>query len=89
MKRNHGKTFQLIKLAAATGDCIVCHSRVEVERIKKIAEEYGFQVEAISYDDFLNKSVRGKSKNGFMIDNVEMFLEKVSPYHISAISLNP
>lgn len=89
IKRGGGKTVNLIKMSAQTGDYIICHNIHEANRIQKVARDLGYDIPLpITYHEFLNGNY-GKRISGFLIDNIEMFLQGLSDVPIKAISLNP
>ncbi len=90
LDKGEGKTESLIKMSAFNGGYIVCHSQSECSRIQKVAIEKGFNIPfPLTYDEFLDKKYYSKGIKEFLIDNVEMLLERMSPVvPISYITLN-
>jgi len=90
MKRGFGKTYQLIKKSFLTGDYIICQNHQEASMIQSQALKLGLKIPfPITYQDFNNRRYEGKNISGFLIDNVEMFLQSLTRVPINAISLNP
>lgn len=87
--RGKGKTTELIKKSAETGDYIVCHRLDESNRIQAEAQEMGLQIPLpITYDEFLKKRYYGKGISGFLIDNADMFLQSLSNVPINSITVS-
>lgn len=90
MREGYGKTYQLIKKSALTGDYIVCHEQNEAIRIQKRAIAMGVTIPfPVTYKEFNKQQYCGNNISGFLIDNVEMFLQSLTNVKINAISLNP
>jgi hypothetical protein len=90
MQRGYGKTSQLIKKSAKSGDYIVCHSLDEANRIKWESEQMGLDIHLpITYAEFIEKRYSGKNISGFLIDNVEFFLKSLSSVPINAVTFCP
>lgn len=88
MNRGFGKTHQLIVRSAESGDYIVCQSLYEASRIKSIAGEMKCDIPLpITYDDFISGGYYGRNISGFLIDNVDMLLNRMSMVPINAITL--
>lgn len=89
MKRGFGKTTQLIIKSAKSGNYIVCHTKDEAKRIKDQANRLGLNIPLpITYSEFLEKQYDGTYVNGFLIDNLELFLPYLTNVPINAITLN-
>lgn len=90
MQRGYGKTTQLIKKSAKSGNYIVCHSLDEAIRIQSEAKKMGLDIPLpIAYEEFIEKRYHGKNISGFLIDNIEMFLQHLSDVPIRAITMCP
>lgn len=91
LNRGCGKTTELIKKSANTGDYIVCRSISEASEIRDHAFVLGLKIPLpITYDEFINKRYRGKNISGFLIDNIEDLLQYISNrVPVKAITLNP
>ena len=90
MNRGYGKTTQLIKKSARSGDYIICHGVDEAHRIKSEAKEMGLDIPLpITYTEFIKKQYSGRNISGFLIDNLEMFLQAISNAPINAITMLP
>lgn len=88
MGKGFGKTYQLIKKSAESGDYIVCHSQDECSRIQSEAYKLKINIRfPITYEEFINKRYHVNGVSGFLIDNVEMFLQSLTQVPINAITL--
>jgi hypothetical protein len=87
--RGKGKTTELIKKSAESGDYIVCHQLAEVNRIQMEARRMGLRIPLpITYDEFLKKRYHSKGISGFLIDNADMFLQSLSDVPINNITVS-
>lgn len=78
--RNCGKTTMLIKKSAETGDRIICCNEREANMIEFMAQELNLDIPfPISYNKFLKKHYVGNRNSGFLLDNVDRFLEYLCP----------
>ena len=90
MQKGYGKTTQLIKKSAESGDYIVCHSFDEADRIKFSAKQMGLGIPLpITYAEFIEKRYHGRNISGFLIDNLEMFLQFLSNVPVNAVTMCP
>jgi hypothetical protein len=90
MKRWHGKTTQLIKESASSGDYIVCHNQNEAKVIADKAKKLELDIPfPITYLDFIEKRYSGKNISGFLIDNADLFLQKLTNVPINGITITP
>ena len=90
MQRGFGKSTQLIKKSAKTGDYIVCYSLVEANRLQHKAIDMGLKIPLpISYREFVERKYNSKGIKGFLIDNIEGLLEYMSNVPVNAITLCP
>lgn len=88
--RSSGKTTELIRISSITKNYIVCQSIHDATRIQLYAKELGYDIPLpLSYDEFINKKYNGNGITGFLIDNVDMLLKRMSGnVPINAITLN-
>lgn len=87
--RGQGKTLDLIKKSSLTGDYIVCSNFNNAAMIQCEAQEHGLNIPfPITYYEFTQKKYYSKGISGFLIDNVEMFLESLTDVPINAITFN-
>lgn len=87
--RGKGKTTELIKKSAESGDYIVCSRHDEANRIQAEAQDKGFKIPLpITYDEFLKKRYYEKGIRGFLIDNADMFLQSLSNVPINSITVS-
>ncbi len=84
-----GKTMELIRASAHYWHYIVCENMKEASRICNAAEQMGLKIpQPITYDEFINKRYHGRGIKGFLIDNVDLLLQVLSPgVPIAGISL--
>lgn len=87
--RNTGKTTELIKLASTHQAYIVCHSIQCANGILKQARDMGLNIPMpITYDNFIDKKYYGEGIKGFLIDNAEHLLQRMTKVPIMAITIN-
>lgn len=87
--RGKGKTTELIKKSAEFGYYIVCQRLAEANRIQAEAQDMGLQIPLpITYDEFLKKKYYEKGISGFLIDNVDIFLQSLSNVPIYYITVS-
>ena len=92
-KRNTGKTTELIKISAETGYYIVCARQELANYIQCDAIKLGYKIPLpITYDEFLQHKYNSHGIKGFLIDDAELLLERISktvPIHtITLTNLN-
>jgi hypothetical protein len=76
-----GKTLDLIKISSETGNVIVCFN--DEKQIKAKASTFGYDIpNPISYSNFIQKNY-DKEINGFLIDDVEIFLQQLTDIPIN------
>jgi len=86
--KGKGKTTELIKQSAESGDYIICHSLNECSRIQFKAGEMGLNIPfPASYDEFINGNYYSKGIRGFLIDNVDMLLQHMTNVPVNAITI--
>lgn len=88
--RGGGKTTKLIKLASKNPNSyIVCHNQLEVSRITNLAKTMGKNINfPLTMDEFIKKQYYSHGIKSFLIDNVEMLLQKLTSVKIDAITIN-
>lgn len=87
-KQGSGKTTELIKMAAEGRYYIVCRNYNHARHIQQMALEMGVVILfPISYDEFLNRQYNGVHIDGFLIDDADALLQRLSPVRITAITL--
>ena len=78
-KRASGKTTRLIEMASGKRYYIVCANHQEAANITRKADEMGKVIFfPITYDNFIHKEYYGVNIDGFLIDNVDSFLQYLS-----------
>lgn len=86
--RGMGKTTELIRQSNKEWKYIVCHSHQEAVRIQEQARRINIEIPLpITYQEFLEKQYYGKGIKGFLVDNVGMLLQSLSPVKIDTITL--
>lgn len=87
--RQTGKTIDLIKRSAECNGYIVCHSLEECSRIFAIARELDLLINfPICYAEFINHHYYSKGIKFFLIDNVNLLLQRMSKVPIDTITVN-
>lgn len=89
--RGCGKTTELIKISARTGDYIISPCRSTVIRTMEMAEKMELKIpKPFTYEEFLSESWRGLDINGFLIDDLDLLLYRLlelsKPIHAISIS---
>lgn len=88
-----GKTSRLIHIAAEQMLTIVCLHEAERRKVKEEAIDFNLDIRPpITFDEFLDKSfmrIHKKEFNGFLIDNADILLSKMSEVPIIAITVSP
>lgn len=73
--RKTGKTTDLIKMAAETGDYIVTRNHQSARDITDMAAKMGLEILfPITYTEFAERRFLGKRIKGFLIDDADEFL---------------
>ena len=86
--RGHGKTLQLIKKSASSGNYIVCSNSDEAKRIFSEAVKMGLKIPfPITYREFIRNEYK-RELSGFLIDNVDLFVKSFTNVPINAITLS-
>lgn len=87
--RRAGKTYELIKLAAENNLYIVCANKSQVRDIADHAHKLGFNIPfPLSWGEFVGQQYYGKNIDGFVIDNLDMCVQSMTPVEIKAITMN-
>ena len=87
--RGEGKTDQLIQLSSELFNYIVCANRVEANRIQERAIQLGLDIPLpITYSDFVERRYNRRGCKGFLIDNVEHFVQSLTIVPVNAITLS-
>lgn len=92
-KRGFGKTTHLIRKCAESGDTIISMNNNNIYLIQRQAEFMELKIpRPITYKEFLNGDYvfRGENISGFLIDNIEVFLNSISKkIPVNAITMCP
>lgn len=88
--RQGGKTTEVIKLASRTYAYIICPDRQQVQHVASLARKMGVDIPfPLTWREFLEKQYYGAGiKGGFVIDNLDMCLQQMTPVEIHGVSLN-
>jgi hypothetical protein len=74
-----GKTTELIKLSAESFAYLIVGTQERATAVFHQAKEMGLDIPfPLTYDDFVRGSYYGKGINGFLIDNADNLIEKMS-----------
>ena len=91
-ERATGKTTELIKMSAKTGDTIVCIHWAAVHHTKGLANSLCLQIpEPITFSNLINGNFDKKNTKGFLIDDLNQAIENFSfevPINAIVINLN-
>jgi len=78
MPRQTGKTKKLLEKSALNGETIVCSNPKMIKYLKEMALAHQLVIpEPITYSDLLGNTFRGKRIKGFMIDDLDWFLQYI------------
>ena len=87
LERGKGKTTELIKICDKTGYYIVCPTQRECGMIFQMAKDMKCNINfPMTYQEFVGGHY-GPFVKGILIDNVDMFLRKMSKVPIIAVSI--
>jgi hypothetical protein len=91
MERQQGKTTELVKMSAQSGDYIVTKDHSTARYTVEIARKLGLNIPfPLTFDEFIRREWNGRFVNGFLIDDAELlllymlYIEK--PIHAMTIS---
>lgn len=86
--RRSGKTTELIKACILKGGYIVCNNEREAHRIQEQAKDMGYKIPLpITYDELINKQY-SKNISKLHIDNLGIFLDRLTQGKVETITLN-
>lgn len=89
--RRAGKTVEMIKMSAASGSYVVCHSQREAHRIFREASGMGLSIPfPITFAEFKRGEFHPVGVRGLLIDNVDLLLQDLArgaPVH--AVTFTP
>lgn len=87
--RRAGKTYELVKMAAENNSYIVCPNSTQVRSIADLAREHNFNIPfPLTWQEFVHQQYYGKHIDNFVIDNLDMCIQSMTPVEIKAVSLN-
>lgn len=87
--RAGGKTHEIIKLCAEKGGYIVCFNRQEANRVFHVAKNMGLKVPLpITFREFIERKYHAPGITQFLIDNLDICIQEISPVLVEAISMN-
>lgn len=88
LPRGGGKTDRLIQMSGETGAYIVCVSRYEADKILARSKEIGCAIKyPMTYAEFLDARADVRVIPGYLIDNIERFVQSLTIVPIMAITL--
>lgn len=91
--RQSGRTSELIKMCAAAEkaghiSCIVTRDQRTCSGIFQLSQDMNLIIGfPITYDEFLRYQYAGRNIMHFFIDDADVLLQRLSPVHIAAITL--
>lgn len=89
--RGSGKTTELLKKVAETGDYIVVKNLLAASLVFTMANNMNISINfPITYDEFIHREYVGKNISGFYIDNAEDFIRHISgnvPVHGFSVNI--
>ena len=85
-----GKTTDLMKISAENNYYIVCSLRREADRMFHDAREiWGLDIPLpITFDEFIKGEYYGKGIKGFLVDNAELLIQRMSRVPVFAITVS-
>lgn len=87
--RQGGKTTEAIALALETNSYLVVADLREWRRIQRFCKEKKSKIpNMMTFTEFSSKRYFVRGINGFVIDNVDMLLQHMSPVPIQAITVS-
>ena len=87
--RCKGQTTDLIRLASEYDYYMVVRNRDEAHRVFQQALDAKITIRLpITFNEFLNKDYLGKHIKGFVIDDVDIFIQQMTNVPVKAIAIN-
>lgn len=87
--RRAGKTYDIIKQASEENLYIICANQAQVRGIADQARDLGFVIPfPMTWNEFVTQKYYGRNINGFVIDNLDMCLQSMTPVEIKTVTLN-
>ncbi|CAL2108200.1 conserved hypothetical protein [Tenacibaculum sp. 190524A02b] len=88
LPRNQGKTSKLIKESAKEGYYIICESRQSAHIIAEQARLMNLDIPfPICYEEFDRKQYCARNIRGFLLDNVDWYLQSKTTVPIKTITI--
>ncbi len=88
LPRGQGKTKRLLELAQKDFLYIVCINKQEVQRLWGIIVEQKLNIpQPITWYEFIDRHYSGIGTKGFLIDNLDLCIQSMTPVKIHAVSL--
>lgn len=88
--RGMGKTTKLIRYSAESGDYIITFNHNSARRIFEMAQKLKLEIPfPLTYQEYLGQHYAGKRISGFLLDDVDLFLQYTSrgvPIHAITIT---
>lgn len=89
LPRRGGKTTKLISKADNYNGYIVCHNKLEAERIMSEAKKLNKKINwPLTYNDLLSGHYYKPGIKKFHIDNVGVFLQRITQVPIDTVTLD-
>lgn len=87
--RGGGKTTELIQRCHNNGGYIICQNISMAHNIHELATNMGYSIPLpLTYNEFRQNKYAGKNIKAFYIDNVELFLQSLTPVKIDSVTFN-
>ena len=87
-----GKTTALIKIAAETGAYIVCRNQQTAQDIFEKAQNMGliifYPITYLEFRTFRPTVVKGRIEQSLVIDDIEAFVQSLTPITIKAFTMD-
>jgi len=90
LTKGKGKTTQLIKLSSSTKGVIVTSTSDRAKKIIREAKSRHLSIpDPITYGQLFRKDYEGREIPGFLIDDVDLFLNYTVSLPVIALTLDP
>lgn len=87
--RRSGKSTIAIKQASEKDLYIVCPDRAQVDQTMRLARELKLPIRMpITWDDFVNERYYGKNIKGFVIDNLDICVQRMTNVNIELATMH-
>lgn len=87
--RGKGKTTELIKISAETGDYIVVLNHRLARFVAQMATDMGLQIPfPATYAEILDKRCKGMRISGLLLDDLDSFLSGFLEARVNAVTMS-